>query len=550
MAHQRPGRPYWSQVLRALREARGITQDGWAMQIGYGRATVKRWEAGETVPSADAETKIIALCHERALFRPFKDGPLAGVRVTPDWLADLLASARLEHSRQQEHASAAQRLSTVPETRYAMSGDVAIAYQVFGEGSVDLVLTPGLVSHRELEWEHPLFASFLREMATIGRVAIFDKRGTGMSDRVPAGTLEERMDDIRAVMDAAGMEQAVLVGISEGGPLSILFAATHPERTRSLVLYGAFACDCDPDESPPGKPSPPSSEQIARIRETWGKNGDRYLSVFAPVVADDPDEQRWWARYLQNGASPGAAVALMTMNAEIDVRHVLPAVRVPSMVLHRRGDLATDVRHGQYLARHIPGALYVELEGDCHLPLYGDTGRIVREIKQFVDSVQSPQIIDTMLTTVVTIQVDVAGFRCANEESILVDELFRRVHQTIAGSGGRLAAQSETSRTICFHGPSRAVDLALEVVSTASSQGIAASAGVHTGEVQRQGEIIFGAPITISEHIANSAGNGQVLVSRTVADLVPGSGFQFEEHGTYAEDGLQQQLPIYRAVKH
>jgi transcriptional regulator with XRE-family HTH domain len=187
MAHHRPARPYWSQVLRALREARGITQDGWAMQIGYGRATVKRWEAGETVPSADAEAKIISLCHERALFRPFKEGPLAGVRVTPDWLSDLLASARLEHASSQPHSTAQSTSYANTTTQYALSNDVAIAYQVFGAGPIDLVVTPGLVSHRELEWEHQRFAELLNRFASVGRVAIFDKRGTGMSDRVAPG---------------------------------------------------------------------------------------------------------------------------------------------------------------------------------------------------------------------------------------------------------------------------------------------------------------------------------------------------------------------------
>lgn len=549
MAHSRVDRPYWSQVLRALREARGMTQDGWAMQIGYGRATVKRWEAGETVPSADAETKIISLCHERALFRPFRDGPLAGVRVTPEWLADLLASARLEHARQQSRPNSGQRSRDTPTTQYAMSGDVAIAYQVFGNGPVDLVLTPGMVSHRELEWEHAGFASFFEQFAAIGRVAIFDKRGTGMSDRVPAGTLEDRMDDIRAVMDAAGMERAVLVGISEGGPLSILFAATYPERTRALVLYGAFACEWDPEHDPPATPAAPPAEQVKRIRESWGQNTARFLQSYAPSVSEDPDEQRWWSRYLQYGASPGAAVALITMNAEIDVRHVLPAVRVPSLVLHRCGDRATDVEHGRYLGRQIPDARYVEMEGDDHLPMFGDTGRIVREVHQFIAGLQSRPEIDSVLTTVVAFHIELSGARCENEESILLQPMLEHAYREIKRSGGVIAGQTETGGIAYFDGPSRAVRCATEIVWYASSSDVDARAGVHTGEVQRQGSAISGLPVTISQRIADLAETGEVLASRTVADLVAGSGFTFEEHEVHfpGEDASDHRVYLVRS---
>ncbi len=545
MAHSRVDRPYWSQVLRALREARGMTQDGWAMQIGYGRATVKRWEAGETVPSADAEMKIIALCHERALFRPFSEGPLAGVRVRPEWLADLLASARLEHGRLQSRATSGDRTLDVPETRYAMSGEVAIAYQVFGDGPVDVVLTPGMVSHRELEWEHQRFAEFMRQFARIGRVAIFDKRGTGMSDRVPTGTLDERMDDIRAVMDAAGMERAVLVGISEGGPLSILFAATYPQRTLALALYGAFACEWNPEENPPERTAPPD-EQVQRIRDSWGRNVDRFLGVYAPSVADDPEEQRWWSRYLQFGASPGAAVALITMNWEIDVREVLPAIRVPTLVLHRSGDKASNVMHGRYLATRIPDAEYVEMDGGDHLPMYGDTERIVREIQRFVAGVESNSEIDVVLTTVLTVLVELPGARCANEETILIDQGISSAIREIERAGGGIARQLPNCLSACFDGPSRAIHSAREIVASGRAQGMDVRAGIHTGEVQRTASTVSGKPVAISEQIAGLAGDGEVLISRTVADLVAGSGVSFNDVEPRLLADNSQQLPVFR----
>jgi pimeloyl-ACP methyl ester carboxylesterase/transcriptional regulator with XRE-family HTH domain len=547
MAHSRSERPYWSQVLRALREARGMTQEGWARQIGYGRATVKRWESGETVPSADAESKIIALCHERALFRPFRDGPLSGVRVTPDWLSDLLVSARLEHARRQSSAVIDQVAVPGAVTRYAMSGDVAIAYQVFGEGPVDLVVTPGLISHRELEWEHPRFAEFLRQFAGIGRVAIFDKRGTGMSDRVPAGTMEERMDDIRSVMDAAGMDRAVLVGVSEGGPLSILFAATWPERTQALVLYGAFACEWHPDHHPFGKPLSPLEERVKRLRSNWGKNVESFLQMYAPSIANDPAEQDWWARYLQIGASPGAAVALISMNSEIDVRHVLPAIKVPTLILHRRGDRATDLEHGQYLARHIPGAHYVEMDGEDHLPMYGDLDRLIHEIRVFVDDVQTRSDVDSILTTVLTIEMSIPIARCAEEESILQDTFQSLAQESISNYRGEIVAQDRAVCVAHFDGPSRAVRCGCEIVGLTAAQGIDVRVALHTGEVQRSGRMVTGAPVTISREISGIANDGEVLISRTVNDLIAGSYVRVQDLGIHLFQNDTVQLGIFRA---
>ena len=288
-----------------------------------------------------------------------------------------------------------------PETRYARSGDVHVAYQAVGGGPLDLVLVPGFVSHVEEWWEEPLCARFFERLASFSRLLLFDKRGTGLSDRVAAvPTLEQRMDDVRAVMEAAGSQRAAVLGISEGGAMSALFAATHPERTAALVLYGTFAAFSS------WVPTPQQLEHFLRaIDETWGTG--RSLPHFAPSVADDPRFRRWWARHERLGASPGAAMALMRMNSEIDVRPVLPAIRVPTLVLHRTGDVTVNVRAGREQAVLIPGARYVELPGVDHLPFVGDADTILDEIEEFLTGVRPAPASDRVLATVLF--VDVVG---------------------------------------------------------------------------------------------------------------------------------------------
>lgn len=514
-----------------------MTQDGWALELGYGRATVRRWEAGETIPSAHAEEQILSLCHERALYRRFTDGPMAGVHVTPEWLADLLASARLENA--EGPSPSASSAISAPETRYALSGDVAIAYQVFGTGPIDLVVTPGLVSHRELDWEHPAFARFLSRLATFARVVIFDKRGTGMSDRVAAGTLEERMDDIRAVMDAAGMRRATLFGISEGGPMSILFAATYPERTRALVLYGAYARDWHPVQHPLGTPMPPMQEVIDRIRRDWGVPGPGFLRRYAPSLAGDPDEQEWWARYQRISASPGAAIALVAMNRDIDIRHVLPAIRVPTLVLHRRGDQAVDVEHGRYLAEQIPGARYVELDGIDHLPMFGDLASIADEVESFATDSRAAVDLESVLATVMSTTVTGctpegdagSGPRLTSYLESVRRELVRYRGNVVEDDGDTILAR--------FDGPTRAVRCAASIRNIARTMGLESRTGLHTGELELHEDGVSGSAIGLSVRIATLAQPGEILVSNTVTDLVPGSGFEFDDRGLLNVEGIQ-----------
>jgi pimeloyl-ACP methyl ester carboxylesterase len=286
----------------------------------------------------------------------------------------------------------------IPEIRYARSGDVHIAYQVTGSGSLDLVFVPGFVSHLQLEWENPIFAHIFHRLAAFARVIRFDKRGTGMSDRVPIATLEERMDDLRAVMDATGTTRAAIFGASEGGPMSLLFAATYPDRVASLILYGSFAKRLWAPDYPIGVPTLDRQAYLDLIEQQWGEEAD--LSVVAPSLAHHQGARRRFAATRRMSASPGAALAIARMNSEIDLRHVLPVIRVPTLVLHRVGDRDVKVENGRYLAANIPGARYIELPGDDHLlTTIGDADRLLDEVEEFLTGVRHGPEPDRVLAT-------------------------------------------------------------------------------------------------------------------------------------------------------
>jgi pimeloyl-ACP methyl ester carboxylesterase len=518
-----------------------MTQDGWAMQLGYGRSTVKRWEAGEAVPAADAEAALIALCHEKGLFRAFAQGPLSGVCTTPEWLSDLLSSARLDGGHAQPPAPPDH--GSPPTVQYALSGQVAIAYQALGAGPLDLIVTPGFISHRELEWEHPGAVHFYKRLATFARVIVFDKRGTGMSDRVAVATLEERIDDIRAVMDAADSQRAALLGMSEGGSMAILFAATYPERTTALLLYGTFARFLRAADYPIGSPAETRLQSIDDLQRTWGTLDPGFLQEYGPSVAEDPEQREWWARYLRISASPGAVLALRQMNAQIDIRPVLPAVRVPTLVLHRKGDRAVEISRGRHLAEAIAGAQFVELTGVDHLPWHGDVDGIADAVAGFLtDTRVAGDEVDTVLTTVLcTALIDphergaaTAGVQRRRSPASL-DALVRR---ELAHYRGRAVRVSETDTVATFDGPSRAIRCACALRKAARSLGLTMRAGVHTGEVSLRDGDVVGPAMEISAAVAALAQPGEVLVSGTVTDLVAGSGLQFAERGTFPLTGI------------
>ncbi|MDQ3822391.1 MAG: adenylate/guanylate cyclase domain-containing protein [Actinomycetota bacterium] len=439
----------------------------------------------------------------------------------------------------------------VPETRYAKSGDVNIAYQVVGEGRLDLVYVPGWISNVELMWEEPNHARLLHRLASFSRLILFDKRGTGMSDPVPLDrlpTLEQRMDDVRAVMDAAGSERAAIFGSSEGGLMSVLFAATYPERTQALIALAIYAKRIwSPDY--PWAPTPEAREaEIREIERTWG--GEMDISDLAPS-ADDAFKRRAVA-YLRRSASPGAAVALMRMNSQIDVRHVLPTIRVPTLVLQRVDDRDVKVEEGRWIAAQIPGAEYVELPGDDHLIWSGDVDGVVDEVEEFLTGIRPVREPDRVLATILF--TDIVGStervaelgdrrwrRLLDEHHAVVRrelERFRGVELDTAGDGFFAS----------FDGPARAIECARAVVEGVRDLGIAVRAGIHTGECERVGGKLAGFAVNVGARVSAEAGPGEVLVSGTVKDLVAGSGLRFADRGERRLKGIPGEWRLYSVV--
>ncbi len=433
-------------------------------------------------------------------------------------------------------------LPRAPETMYARSGDVNIAYQVIGDAPLDLVFVMGWVSHVEYFWREPRFARFLMRLASFSRLILFDKRGTGLSDRVPINqlpTLEQRMDDVRAVMDAVGSERAALCGVSEGGPMCSLFAATYPEKTLGLVMIGTYAKRVRDAEYPWG-PTQEQREQFFEVmRKQWG--GPVGIDERAPSVANDPEFRDWWATYLRMGASPGAAVALTQMNAEIDVRNVLPSIRVPSLVIHRTDDQCLKVEEGRFVAERIPGARFVEFPGNDHLPFVGDQDSILDEMEEFLTGVRHRVEPDTVLATVMVgriVGVKEHVQRLGKDRWL---ELLRRLHghitKEIEWFRGREIDIVENRILAIFDGPARAIRCASAITEYASRLGIETCTGLHTGECEIVDGQVAGAAAQMCVCVANEADAGEVLVSSTVKDLVAGSGISFDDRGTHMLSG-------------
>ena len=424
-------------------------------------------------------------------------------------------------------------LAHPPETMYARSGDVNIAYQVIGDAPLDLVFVMGWVSHLEYFWREPSFARFLMRLASFSRLILFDKRGTGLSDRVPINqlpTLEQRMDDVRAVMNAVGSERAALCGVSEGGPMCSLFAATYPEKTLALVMIGTYAKRIRDAEYPWG----PTAEERERFFEVmrlqWG--GPVGIDERAPSGANDPKFREWWATYLRMGASPGAAVALTQMNAEIDVRNVLPSIRVPSLVIHRSDDQCLKVEEGRFVADRIPGAKFVELPGNDHLPFVGDQDAILDEMEEFLTGVRHTLEPDTVLATVLFTRLSNVDERVklGNWEELL-RRLRAHITKEIEWFRGREIDMVGNRPLAIFDGPARAIRCAMAITEYASRLGVETRAGLHTGECEIVNGKVSGQAAEIGVCVANEAKAGEVLVSSTVKDLVAGSGINFDDRG-------------------
>ena len=425
----------------------------------------------------------------------------------------------------------------LPETQYARSGEVNIAYQVVGDAPLDLVFVMGWVSHMEYFWREPRFAKFLMRLASFSRLILFDKRGTGLSDRVPIHelpTLEQRMDDVRTVMEAVGSEKAALVGVSEGGPMCSLFAATYPEKTLALVMIGTYAKRICDDEYPWAPTTEQRQHFFEEMREQWG--GPVGIEERAPSVANDPKFRDWWATYLRMGASPGAAVALTQMNAEIDVRRVLPTIRVPSLVIHRTGDLLLNIDEGRFVADCIPGSKFVELPGDDHLPFVGDQDAILDEVEEFLTGVRHSLEPDTVLATVLFTRIVSA------KDNRNWDNLLRRLRIQIGKEinwfRGREIDMVGDRPLAIFDGPARAIRCAMAIVEYASRLGVEMRVGLHTGECEIVDGKVQGMATQVGACVANEAQSGEVLVSRTVKDLVAGSGIAFEDRGVHSLPGV------------
>jgi pimeloyl-ACP methyl ester carboxylesterase len=448
-----------------------------------------------------------------------------------------------------------------PETRYAKTADgVNIAYQVTGDGPVDIVFVMGWTSHIELMWAEPSLARFLGRLATFSRLILFDKRGMGLSDRVSPErlpSLEVRMDDARAVMDAVGSERAVVIGVSEGGPMATLFAATYPERTIALILFGTGACWIPDAGYPwPTMSDPRFEEAIAEDERLWGTKEFAAREIRdwgAPTQADDERAVTWLADYLRHAASPGAAVALERMNRGIDVRPALPAIHVPTLVLARDGDLAFPVDETRWMAEQIHGARFVSFPGVDHFFWVGDQDQLLDEINAFVGEVRGLEAdLDRVLATVLF--TDIVGSTAMASE--LGDkgwrELAERHHGIVRALLGRFRGQEiDTAGDgffATFDGPARGVRCAEAIADAVTDLGIEVRAGVHTGEVETIAGKVGGIAVNVGARIAALAAPSEVLVSQTVRDLVSGSGLTFADAGVHELKGVPDRWHLYRVV--
>jgi class 3 adenylate cyclase len=433
-----------------------------------------------------------------------------------------------------------------PQTRYAKSGDVNIAYQVVGDGPLDLVLVHVFVSHVDLDWDEPRMAHFQRRLSSFSRLIRFDKRGTGLSDR-PGGLpdLETRMDDVRAVMDAVGSEKAALFGYSEGGPMCCLFAATYPERTTALVLYASYAKRQDPDDDYPWASTRAQRRVHAEeIERNWGQ--DAHLGSMAPNA--DAALRTWWARRTRAAASPGAARDLILMNSQIDVRSILPAIQVPTLVLHRTGDLDVRLEEGRYLAEHIAGARFVEFPGDEHLVLLR-ADELLDEVEEFLTGTRPAREPDRVLATILFTDIVDSSRRAAALGDRAWRDLLAAHHAAVRRQldrfQGREVDTAGDGFLATFDGPARAVRCGHAIQQSMRELGLEVRAGVHTGEVELTDGKVAGIAVHTGARVAALAEPGQVLVSSTVKDLVAGSGLEFEERGTHELKGVPGEWRLY-----
>ena len=442
----------------------------------------------------------------------------------------------------------------IPETNYAKAGNVHIAYQVIGDGPSDLLYIPGFVSHLEVSWEQPAFERFVRRLASFSRVILVEKRGTGLSDPVPLDalpTLEQRMDDLRAVLDEVGSERPALLGVSEGAALSILFAATHPERTRAMVLYGGWARTLRGPDYPWGQPEERFEQVVASTEAGWGRA--LAIDLIAPSYAHDQEFRRWWSRWERLAASPAMAAALVRLAFQGDVREILPALRVPTLILHRSGDLWVPVEHSRYLGERIPGARFVELPGADHTPWLGDQDALLEEIEHFLTGrwpVPDPdRILATVLFTDIVGSTDRAAELGDRRWKELLGEHDRIVRRQLERFRGREVHTTGDGFLATFDGPARAVRCAEAIREGLRAREIEIRAGIHTGEIELIGDDVGGIAVHIGARVMAMAGPGDILASSTVKDLVAGSGITFEDRGVHDLKGVPGEWRLFAVGK-
>lgn len=469
-----------------------------------------------------------------------------------EFLAQLRQCSGMTPEPGLRRALSVRRLQHVQlDVQYARSGEVSIAFQVVGEGPFDVVWTPGALSHLELRWEDENVSRFYRALASFCRLIVFDKRGTGLSDRVSGiADLETRMDDIRAVMDAAGSESAVVCGVSEGGPMALLFAATYPERVRALVTYGSLPRFVRGPNFPWREPKHEYLAEYEADAERWGSDELAREFLESQGMEVTPEAIRDRARRDRMAISPGALIQLGRMNSEIDVRPVLPTIRVPTLVLHRRED-PIEIEGARWMSEQIPGARFLELPGGPHMPYYGDWQGVVDAIREFVEPIclESARPYDSVLATILF--TDLVG---STERAVELGD--RRWRELLEQHHARTRRQLSRFRGIeldtagdgffaRFDGPARAIRCACAIRDALSELGLEVRAGLHTGECEVLDGKVAGLAVSIGARVANHAKPGQVLVSQTVRDLVAGSGITFSDTGDAELKGVPGRWRLY-----
>lgn len=440
----------------------------------------------------------------------------------------------------------------MPDIRFARSGDVQVAFDVVGDGPIDIVYVQGAWSHLEVLWELPMYRSFCERIGEFARLIRFDKRGMGMSDRVPgATTLETRMDDIRAVMDAAGSERAVLIGESEGGPLTMLFAAAHPERTRALILQGAEVRERQDADWPWGESTTEEFEEsMASLPDRWGRG--QAFELLVPSVGNVAWGREWAGKLQRNAATPSAIEGFMRMAHDIDVRDVAPAIKVPTLIFHAVGDGVCHVENARFLARTIADARYVERQGADHLPWAADADEFIAEVREFLTGERDSRVVDRVLATVLFTDIVGSTGRAVELGDRRWSEVLaahqRIVRDAIERHGGREVDMAGDGFLATFDGPARAIRCARAIQHDTAPLGLGVRAGVHTGEIERVGDTVAGIAVHEGARIAAAAGPGQIWVSDIVRQLTGGSGLSFVDQGSHALKGISGDRHLFSVV--